>query len=125
MRKDDLKDRTFKFSIDIIDLVELLPKNKATSVISYQILKSGTSVGANYRAAKRARSDKEFIVKINIVLEEADETLFWLELIKGKKWEIDNPDLFEKLFKEANELTAIFTSTLKTMKKKQILKSNF
>jgi len=125
MRKDDLKDRTFKFSIDIIDLVELLPKNKATSVISYQILKSGTSVGANYRAAKRARSDKEFIAKINIVLEEADETLFWLELIKGKKWEIDNPDLFEKLFKEANELTAIFTSTLKTMKKKQILKSNF
>ena len=116
MRKDDLKDRTFKFSINIINLVELLPKIKATSVISYQILKSGTSVGANYRAAKRARSNKEFIAKINIVLEEADETLFWLEIIKVKNWISDN--LLSELLKEANELTAIFASTLKTMNSK-------
>ena len=113
MRKDDLKNRTFRFSIDIIDMVELLPKNKATSVVSYQILKSGTSVGANYRAAKRARSNKEFISKINIVLEEADETLFWLEIIKTKKWL--NGEILNKLLNEANELTAIFTSTLKTI----------
>ena len=120
MKEYDLKDRTFRFSIDVIDLVELLPNKKATSVISYQILKSGTSVGANYRAARRARSDKEFISKINIVLEEADETLFWLEIIKVKKW-IKGNDL-EKLLKESDELTAIFTSTLKTMNQK---KSNF
>ncbi len=87
--KNDLKARTFKFSLDVISLVEMLPKNQATGVVSYQILKSGTSVGANYRAAKRGRSDKEFISKINIVLKEADE------------------------------LTAIFTSTLITMNRKK------
>ncbi len=86
MNKIDLKNRTFRFARNIIDLVELLPKNKATNIISYQIIKSGTSVGANYRAAIRARSNKEFISKINIVLEEADETLFWLEIIKTKNW---------------------------------------
>ena len=110
---DDLKDRTFKFSIEIINLVELLPKMKAANVVSYQIAKSGTSVGANYRAAKRARSDKEFISKINIVLEEVDETLFWLEIIKAKNW-IKN-EIIELLLKEADELTAIFVSTLKTI----------
>ncbi len=111
--KSDLKKRTFDFSISIIGIAELLPKNKATNVVSYQIIKSGTSVGANYRAAKRARSDKEFISKINIVLEEADETLFWLEIIKTKNW-IKN-EVLEKMLKEADELTAIFVSTLKTM----------
>ncbi len=118
MKKDDLKDRTFKFSIGVIDLVELLPNKKATNVVSYQLLKSGTSVGANYRAAKRARSDREFIAKINIVLEETDETLFWLEIIKFKKW--IKSEAFERLIKEADELTAIFTSTLKTMNAKKI-----
>ena len=117
MGRADLKNRTFKFSSDIIDLVELLPKNKATTVVSYQMLKSGTSVGANYRAAKRARSDKEFISKINIVLEEVDETLFWLEIIKTKNWIKD--ENLNKLLKEADELTAIFTTTLKTMSKKR------
>lgn len=116
MNKGDLKLRTFNFSIDVIDLVDLFPKKKSTDVVSYQILKSGTSVGANYRAALRARSDKEFISKINIVLEEADETLFWLELIKEKRW-VENAVL-GRLLKEANELTAIFTSTLITMNKK-------
>ena len=116
MRKDDLKNRTFRFSIDIIDMVELLPINKATSVVSYQILKSGTSVGANYRAAKRARSNKEFISKINIVLEEVDETLFWLEIIKTKNWL--NNKIINNLLNEANELTAIFTTALITMNKK-------
>ena len=84
MKKNDLIDRTFKFSSDIIKFVELLPNNKASSVISYQILKSATSVGANYRAVQKARSEREFISKLNIVQEEADETLFWLQLIKNK-----------------------------------------
>ena len=116
MNKIDLKNRTFRFAQNIIDLVELLPKNKATNIISYQIIKSGTSVGANYRAAIRARSNKEFISKINIVLEEADETLFWLEIIKTKNW-LDEEKL-SKILNEANELTAIFTATLKTMNNK-------
>ncbi len=113
----DLKDRTFKFSLDVIDLVELLPITNATRVVSYQLVKCGTSVGANYRAAKRARSDNEFIAKINIVLEEADESLFWLQIIKAKNW-ITN-SLLENLLIESNELTAIFVSTLKTMNKKK------
>ncbi len=117
MENFDLKKRTFQFSSDIIDLVELLPKTKATSVISYQLLKSGTSVGANYRAALRGRSNREFVSKINIVLEEADESLFWLELITEKKWV--NDKLLPQLRKEADELTSIFVKTLKTMKGKK------
>ncbi|VAW27670.1 hypothetical protein MNBD_BACTEROID07-38 [hydrothermal vent metagenome] len=117
MENFDLKKRTFKFSSDIIDLVELLPKTKAVSVISYQLLKSGTSVGANYRAALRRRSDREFVSKMNIVLEEADESLFWLELIEHKSWISDK--LLGDLLKEANELTAIFVSTLNTMHSKR------
>ncbi len=105
------------FSSDIIDLVDLLPKNKATDVISYQLLKSGTSVGANYRAALRGRSNKEFISKINIVLEEADESLFWLELIKHKNWTQNK--VLDQLLAESNELTAIFVSTLNTMHSKE------
>jgi len=111
--KTDLKDRTFHFSLDVIDLVEQLPKTKATNVIAYQLIKSGTSVGANYRAAKRSRSDKEFISKINIVLEEVDETLFWMEIINHKNWV--NSSMLNKMLKEADELTAIFISTLKTI----------
>jgi four helix bundle protein len=114
--REDLRNRTFEFSLNIIEITELLPKNKTTDVIIYQLVKCGTSVGANYRAAKRARSDKEFISKINIVLEEADETLFWLEIIKAKTW-IKN-ELIEIMKKEADELTAIFVSTLKTMNSK-------
>ena len=109
----DLRERTFTFSIDIIDLVEKLPKSKPSDVVCYQIVKSGTSVAANYRAAKRARSDKEFISKMNIVLEEADETIYWLEIIKAKQW--TDIEAIEILIKEANELTAIFVSTLKTI----------
>ena len=76
----------------IIDLAEKLPTTYIVKVIANQIVRSGTSVGANYRAVCRARSDREFISKMNIVLEEADETLFWLEIIKEKLW-ISNTDL--------------------------------
>jgi four helix bundle protein len=84
-------------------------------VVFFQLLKSATSVGANYRAAKRARSNKEFISKINIVLEEVDETLYWLEIIK-QKW-IEG-DVLGMLLKESDELTAIFTKTLISMNQK-------
>ena len=84
-------------------------------MVFFQLLKSATSVGANYRAAKRARSNKEFISKINIVLEEVDETLYWLEIIK-QKW-IEG-DVLGMLLKESDELTAIFTKTLISMNQK-------
>lgn len=111
--KNDLKDRTKNFSLQIINLVELLPKNLAASIIAKQLIRSATSVGANYRAVCRARSDKEFIAKMNIVLEEADESCFWLELIFEKNWL--NKDIIIPILKESNELTAIFVSTLKTI----------
>ena len=113
---NDLKERTKKFSLSVIDLVEQLPKTLSSSTVASQLIRSGTSVGANYRAGCRARSDKEFISKMNIVLEEADECCFWLEIIIAKNW-ICN-ELVELNFKEANELTAIFVSTLKTMNNK-------
>lgn len=111
--KNDLKERTKKFSLNIINLIELLPKTLAASVIAKQLIRSAMSVGANYRAVCRARSDREFISKMNIVLEESDESCFWLELILEKEW--INKETTLILLKEANELTAIFVSTLKTI----------
>ena len=112
----DLKLRTKYFSLMIIDLVEKLSNTISGRVISNQIVKSGTSVGANYRAVCRARSDREFVSKMNIVLEESDETLFWLEIIEDKKW-INKTEL-DIIWKEGNELTSIFVSSLKTMNNK-------
>ena len=116
MTTDEMKLRTKKFSLMIIDLAEKLPKTYIVKVVANQIVRSGTSVGANYRAVCRARSDREFISKMNIVLEEADETLFWLEVIKEKLW-ISKTEL-ETIWKEGNELTAIFVSSLKTVNKR-------
>lgn len=113
MTTDELKLRTKNFSLMVIDLVEWLPNSISVRVIANQIVKSGTSVGANYRAVCRARSDREFIAKMNIVIEEADETLFWIEIITAKQW-ISNSEL-EAIWKEGNELTAIFVSSLKTV----------
>ena len=116
MTSEILKTRTRQFSLAIIDLVEKLPVTTSSKIIAYQIAKSGTSVGANYRAVCRARSDREFISKMEIVLEESDETLFWLEIIKEKQW-VD-VSLVDAIWKEGNELTAIFVSSLKTIKAK-------
>ena len=116
----DLKVRTKKFSLLIIDLVDLLPVKVSTKIISYQLAKSGTSVGANYRAALRARSDKEFISKMNIVLEESDESMFWLEIIIDKQY-IEKA-IAEEALKEANELTSIFVAILKNTKSRMTKK---
>ncbi len=113
MTTNDLKLRTKNFSLMVIDLVERMPNSISIRVIANQIVKSGTSVGANYRAVCRARSDREFVSKMNIVLEEADETLFWIEIIMAKQW-VSNLEL-EVIWKEGNELTAIFVSSLKTV----------
>ena len=113
MTTNELKLRTKKFSLEIIDLVEKMPNSIASRTISNQIIRSGTSVGANYRAVCRARSDKEFVSKMNIVLEEADETVFWLEIINEKKWLSDLE--IQNVLDEGNQLTAIFVSSLKTV----------
>ena len=86
MTNDELKYRTKQFSLLVLNLVEKLPNSISSRVVINQLAKSATSVGANYRAACRARSDREFIAKLNIVLEEADETQYWLEIIEEMKW---------------------------------------
>jgi four helix bundle protein len=115
MAKDDLKERTEQFSLRVMNLVEKLHQGKSMSVISNQILRSATSVGANYRAARRAKSKRDFINKLKIVEEEADETLYWLGLIQrsGKI----KPEKLQDLVNEASELLAIFVASIKTAKK--------
>ena len=117
MNPEELKKRTKEFAIRIIKLVNLLPKNSIGHTIGNQLLRAGTSVGANYRAACRAKSNRDFIYKINIVEEEADETMFWLELII--ETELLPKSRINSLLNEANELTAIFTATGKTSKTKK------
>jgi four helix bundle protein len=114
MDSNQLKNRTKKYSITILDLVEKLPNTISGRAVSNQIVRSGTSVGANYRAVCRARSDREFIAKMSIVIEESDETLFWLEIILEKEWV--NKSQIDIIWKEGNELTAIFVSSMKTIK---------
>jgi len=113
MNEIDLKKRTKKFALDIIKFVQSLSKGKITDVIGKQLLRSGTSVGANYRAACRARSSAEFISKMGIVEEEADESVYWLELLADSGISVrDTPNLM----KEANELLAISVSSIRTAK---------
>ena len=103
-----MKDRTKKFAVDVLLFCESLKKTKSTTVISYQLIKSATSTAANYRAACRARSKKEFFSKICIVVEEADETEFWLEIIKDTNLSQDHEEL-ERLLKESLEIIKIMS----------------
>jgi four helix bundle protein len=114
MNDYNLKIRTKNFSLLIFKILDELPNTTSSKVISFQIAKSGTSVGANYRAACRARSDKEFVSKLNIVLEEADESQYWLELI-NEGVIMDNEKVITAL-KEAEELISIFVTILKNTK---------
>ena len=112
MKGDELKERTKQFALRIMKLVDALPNTVAGRVIANQIMRSGSSVGANYRAACRARSNAEFISKLGIVLEEADETEFWLELIIDG--ELLPKEKVEALKMEAEEITAIMAASRKT-----------
>lgn len=107
-----LRQRSKSFAIRIIKLVDLLPKKPSADVIGRQLLRSATSVAANYRAAQRARSKAEFISKISVVVEEADETVFWLELL-GESHLVAE-DRLTLVAKEANELLAIFAASRRT-----------
>ena len=116
MNEDDLRLRTKEFALRIIKLADSLPKNASGKAIGTQIIRSGTSIGANYRAACRARSTNEFVSKLGIVLEESDETVFWIELIIESN--LLSKEKMQSIHKEANELTAIFASSIKSCKNK-------
>lgn len=115
MNTKELQDKTKNFALRIIKMVEALPDTKAGRVIGNQILRSATSIGANYRSACKARSKADFISKITIVEEEADETAYWLELIIQAN--LINSKKIEQLYNESRELTAIFTASGKTAKR--------
>lgn len=114
MPDKDLKERTKKFALNIIRLVASLPRTREADLIGRQLLKAGTSVGANYREANRGRSKAEFRAKIGIVEQESDESLYWLELLKESG--ITGGKLLEELIVEADELVAIFTTIGKKSK---------
>jgi len=114
MDKEELKYRTKQYAIRIIRLVEALPKTRTGYAISNQLIRCGTSVAANYRAVCRARSRAEFIAKLGIVIEEADESAFWLELIVETK--LMGEDLIRSLLKETEEIISIMVVSSKTAK---------
>ncbi|MEP7149276.1 MAG: four helix bundle protein [Acidobacteriota bacterium] len=112
MTEKEMLQRTKKFALRIMKLVDALPKTAAGRAIGSQIVRSGTSVSANYRAACRGRSKAEFIAKLGIVQEEADESALWLELIiEGG---LLGEQLVRELHKEAGEITAIISASKKT-----------
>ena len=110
--QEELRNRAKQFAFRIIRLFKSLPRSTEALVIGKQLLRSGTSVAANYRAVNRARSRAEFIAKIGVVLEEADETVFWLEALSEAG--VVKPALLEPLLNEANELVAIFAASQRT-----------
>lgn len=116
MTKEELKKRTYHFALAIIKLIGELPNTKAGNTAGYQLVRSGTSVAANYRTALKARSNADFISKITVVEEESDESLFWLELIRDS--DLLPAERLQSLIRESKELTAIFTSTGKTSREK-------
>jgi four helix bundle protein len=110
----ELLNRTKCFGLRIMKLVDALPKSASGRAIGGQLIRAGTSVGANYRAARRGRSRAEFVAKLGVVVEEADECAYWLELIM--EGGLLAPPQVEPLHQEANELTAIFVSATRTIK---------
>ena len=117
MNSTEMKGRTKEFAMKIIELCRVLPNNREGRLIGNQVFKSGTSVAANYRAACRGRSKAEFVSKLGIVLEEGDETLFWLELIN--EMEICDENVVPSLMQECDEIVAIVVSSIKTAKQEK------
>ena len=117
MDADDLKKRTKQFALRILKLVAALPNNIQGRAVGGQLIRAGTSVGSNYRAACRGRSRAEFIAKLGVVEEEADESAFWLELIV--EGSLLQASLVEPLVTEANELTRIMASSRLTASNKR------
>ena len=114
-KQRDLKVRTKQFALRIVRLYSALPKTTEAQVLGKQVLRSGTSVGAHYREARRARSNAEFISKIECGLQEMEETVYWLELL-GEAGVVRASRL-RQLLNEAEELISIFVSSAKTVKR--------
>jgi four helix bundle protein len=117
MDEQEFKGRTKQLALRIIRLVEALPTTKAAGVIGGQLLRSAMSVGANYRAACRGRSTADVVGKLSIVEEEADESLYWLELLVESG--IMPQDKLKHLMKEVSEILAMTVASIKTLKAKQ------
>ena len=117
--RDELKQRTKMFALRVIKVYQSLPKTTEAQIIGKQLLRSATSIAANYRAACRARSQAEYFSKISIVIEEADETMFWLELL----WEsnIFKQELLQSLYDENEEILKIVVVSRKNSQKKSII----
>jgi four helix bundle protein len=113
MSRDEMKKRTKQFALRIVRLSAALPKTREADVLGRQVLKSGTSVGANYREAVRASSRRHFITNLEICLREGDETIYWLELLSES-------GIVAELIDECNQLVAIITATVRTAKRKSL-----
>lgn len=112
MNRDDFKKRTKSFALRCIRLAEKLPNTELGRIVKNQLIRCSTSVAANYRAACRSRSKKEFISKLSVVEEEADESMFWIEIIFESR--LMKKELLEDLLNEANEIISIVISSKKT-----------
>ena len=115
MTTQELKERTFEFGIRVVRAVESLPRSDVAREIGRQLLRAGTSVGANYRAAARAKSRADFVAKLGIVEEECDEAAYWMEVIIALK--LLRPSRLAKLHAEAGELLAIIVASIKTARR--------
>jgi len=113
---EQLKERTKSFALRVIRLFQALPESRQAQIIGTQLLRSGTSVGANYRAVCRARSKADFIAKLGVVIEEADESAYWLELLVSTG--VVKEEKINSLLEEARQLTAIFNAARNTARKK-------
>ena len=115
MQKEDFLKRTRVFGLRVIRLVESLPKNQTTQVLGRQLLRAGTSVGANYRAAVRGKSRADFVAKMGIVEEECDEAIYWMEMLLEAG--IVKQHLLQELMDEANEIVSIVVASIKTARR--------
>jgi len=114
MDEKTFKERTRRFALEVIRLVNELPRARTPDVIGRQLLRSGTSVGANYRAACRGRSTADVLSKLGIVEEEADESIYWMELLTEAG--VVSADRLDGLKKEANEIAAMIVASIKTLR---------
>lgn len=114
MKPEELRERTKRFALDVIRLFRALPRSEEARIIGRQLMRAATSVAANYRAAGRARSRAEFVAKIGIVVEEADESVYWLEMLRDAS--VVQAQVVAPLMKEGNELLAIFAASQNTAK---------
>jgi four helix bundle protein len=114
VNEEIFKDRTKKLALQVIELVNELPQGQTVHVISSQLLRSATSIGANYRAACRGKSTADVLARLAIVEEEADESIYWLELLKDSK--LVPEARLNQIMQEANEITAMIVASIKTLR---------